>query len=248
LFDNYTFFQSIKHIHLAEVVSTNDLMKQLLDENAIAEGTLISADYQTKGHGQAGTSWESEKGRNMICSFLLTPQLSVAHQVYINLCIALSVRDTITHMCSSEKVNIKWPNDIYVNGFKVAGILIENSLQGDCIKHSIAGVGINLNQQLFESPKASSVRTLTGSIIEPVSCISNWIHFLQVRYRQLLKEKSKLWTDYHEALYKYKETVWVKHEGQTMEVTILGIDEYGRLHATTGRQQYFFTVKEIEWL
>ena len=83
-------------IHLNEVTSTNDLAKQLIAENLAGHGTFIRADYQSKGRGQEVSSWESERGQNLLCSMVLFPKLQVQHQVYLNLAICLAVHDWAT--------------------------------------------------------------------------------------------------------------------------------------------------------
>ena len=111
-------------ISLSEIESTNDYAKQLLAESKQIEGTLITADFQSKGKGQMGNEWKSEAGKNIIASYILHPHfLSADKQFYLNMAVALGVKE-FCEVATSLFAQIKWPNDILVEEKKVAGILI----------------------------------------------------------------------------------------------------------------------------
>ena len=117
-------------IELNIVDSTNEYLKRLIKESDVEEGTVILADFQTKGKGQKDGYWESEKGKNLTFSIILYPtSLDVQKQFYLSMSISLGIIEFLSHL--SVKSKIKWPNDIYVNNNKVAGILIENSISED---------------------------------------------------------------------------------------------------------------------
>lgn len=236
-------------IHLTEVTSTNDLAKQLIAENLAGHGTIIRADYQSKGRGQEVSLWESERGKNLLCSIILFPQLRVYHQVYLNLVISLGVYDWVKQWVAEEhEVKIKWPNDIYVEDQKIAGILVENSIQGNELKHSVVGMGINVNQQNFMLDKACSVAGLTGVEVDLLDATNKLIECLGIRYLQLEQSKFEtLWLDYHQVLYKKDIPSSFTYKGETIMGTPVGIDESGRLRLDVNGEERYFQVKELIW-
>ena len=124
---------------------------------------------QTEGKGQWEKKWFSEPGKNLICSLVLRPSfLDISLQYLLNKCIASAVCNAVNILLKEPKAKIKWPNDILINNRKVAGILIENVLSGGHIVSSVAGIGLNVNQEKFpdELPTAVSLIMETGSIIE----------------------------------------------------------------------------------
>jgi BirA family biotin operon repressor/biotin-[acetyl-CoA-carboxylase] ligase len=151
-------------IRLEETESTNLYLRQLLREQRLEEGSMVVADYQAKGRGQAGNSWFSSKGENLLFSLLVYPQNVSANRPFIISRIAsLAVKNTLDRF--TDDIRIKWPNDIYRRGQKIAGILIENDIEDRYIANSVIGIGLNVNQQLFPDalPNPVSLRQITGS-------------------------------------------------------------------------------------
>ena len=151
-------------IHLIETESTNQLLRSLSEAGTLPNKSVIWADYQTKGRGQAGNSWESESGKNLLCSILYYPERLLANRAFRVLeMAALSVKYTLNKYISD--ISVKWPNDIYWKDQKISGILIENDLTGHLITRSIIGIGINLNQTVFKdgSPNPISLSIITGN-------------------------------------------------------------------------------------
>lgn len=178
----------LNYIHLEEIDSTSNYLKKNLSEKEVSEGTIVVADFQTGGRGQRGNSWESEKGQNLTFSILLKPDfVSANKQFIISQIIALAIKDVLDRY--ADEISIKWPNDIYWNNSKICGILIENSLIGNYIQQSIAGIGININQTEFRSdaPNPISLSMVTGNsynLHEILDKITNSILF----YYQLAKD------------------------------------------------------------
>ena len=162
-------------MYIDQTDSTNSLMQRLLrgeeQEYAAclkADVPLIYTTHQTAGRGQTGNSWESEPGKNLLLSYLLRePDVNISEQFLLNVTAAVAAHRTIAEWLSPEQrpmLTIKWPNDIYIGNRKIAGILVENSLSGAKIQHSIAGIGINVNQEQWVSgaPNPVSIKQLTG--------------------------------------------------------------------------------------
>ena len=139
-----------KIIHIDETDSTNRYIKGL------KEGNVVVADYQTSGRGCGTNMWESERGKNILFSVMIHPvQLPVQRQFHISMAMSLAIVEALEQQIGD--VSIKWPNDIYWSHAKICGILIENTLHGSCIKDSVIGVGLNVNQQVFRSDAPNPV-------------------------------------------------------------------------------------------
>lgn len=153
----------LKVVHIDETDSTNHWLK------AHGEGTMVVvADYQTAGKGCGSNSWESERGQNLTFSILIHPEgLAAREQFRITEVVSVALCNTLERYIN-KKVDIKWPNDIYVGDQKICGILIENRLQGSAIKDSIIGIGLNVNQQMFlsDAPNPVSMWQLTGRVTD----------------------------------------------------------------------------------
>lgn len=152
-------------IWLDEVISTNiEARNTLSDADKLS---VVSALSQTHGRGQGGNTWLSPKGMNLTFSIALkNPQglkgLSAYDQFVISEATALAAVEFLSN--HGIDASIKWPNDIYVNDSKIAGILIENSIKGQNLDHSIIGIGINVNQTDFDAslPNPTSMKAITG--------------------------------------------------------------------------------------
>lgn len=143
--------------------STNSLIAAMDAESPLPDNTVVAAHTQLAGRGQRGNSWESAPGENLTFSMLLRPRIHPAQQFAVSEAVALAVADSLKEI-SGCQFSVKWPNDIYYQDLKIAGILIENSITGMSINRSIAGIGVNINQVLFTSPAPNpvSLAQITG--------------------------------------------------------------------------------------
>ncbi|MBN2480819.1 MAG: biotin--[acetyl-CoA-carboxylase] ligase [Bacteroidales bacterium] len=152
----------LKTIKLDTVDSTNSYACRLIRQKELPEGTVILADYQTAGRGQGGNSWKSEPGKNLTFSIILFPEfLNAEKQFYLS----MSISNGLIDFLRNSKINavIKWPNDIWTDAGKIAGILIENNVIQNTLRSSVVGIGLNVNQQIFpgELDQVTSMRILT---------------------------------------------------------------------------------------
>jgi BirA family biotin operon repressor/biotin-[acetyl-CoA-carboxylase] ligase len=154
-------------IYVPETASTNTYLKELSRRRPLQEGTVVYTSCQSSGRGQAGNSWESEPGKNLTFSILLFPQkIPVNRQFILSRLTALAVRDVLSE--ETDGITVKWPNDIYYYDRKIAGILIENEIEGGNIAASVIGIGLNVNQQVFlsDAPNPVSLRQITGKVYD----------------------------------------------------------------------------------
>lgn len=179
---------SVPIIYLAEIDSTSNYLKAQCKETHLDEFTTVVTDFQDSGHGQANNSWESERGKNLLFSFVFYPEFCPARQqFYLSQLIALAIKDTLDCFCSG--FSVKWPNDIYWEDQKICGILIENELCGETIQQCIAGIGININQCVFRSDAPNPVALI--QIINEEKDRGEILHQIMDKvldYYRLLKE------------------------------------------------------------
>jgi len=222
-------------IHLESVNSTNDYALQALKNGRATHGTLISTDFQEKGKGQRSNNWESSSGKNLLLSYVLEPRkLMIEKSFELNFICTLAVTDLLQELAPAYPVHVKWPNDVILNHKKVAGILIENALQGNYLKHSILGIGINVNQKTFHIAHATSVfketkdeQDLAKSVIMLNAKLSYWYgKMLQGNIQEIL-------TAYNSMLWKRGEKISAILNGKQQEIEILDVDRFGLVHIKT---------------
>ena len=147
---------------LDKVDSTNNFAANLIEEQLCRNGALILADTQTAGKGQRGSLWESETGKNLLCSYVyFSDNLSVDFLQELNMCLSISLIKCLNYF--EIDAEIKWPNDILVDGKKISGILIENNVRAGKVKSMIFGIGLNINQQSFLNLRATSMALIRGA-------------------------------------------------------------------------------------
>jgi BirA family transcriptional regulator, biotin operon repressor / biotin---[acetyl-CoA-carboxylase] ligase len=244
-----TLFLGQRIIYFPLCESTSSAAQQLLYKNEATEGTVVVTGHQTLGRGQRGNSWEAEPGQNITLSFILSPRfLDLNQQFYLNMAISLGVL-YFGRLYLSGRLTLKWPNDLFYEDKKWGGILIENSVQGIRLQHSVVGIGINVNQTHFFSPKAVSFTQITGQQYQLpalIACLLEQIEkqYLALRYRHLSQIRLK----YLQNLYRYQELAHYQIDGQEAVGQILGVDEEGRLAVQVNETIRHFKLKEIEFL
>lgn len=187
---------NLRFIHFKELSSTNQKMYQLAVSGAAA-WTVIWCDTQSTGKGYGQNIWQSNPYQNCTFSFLLREAFDPEVDLPL---LNMWICKCITVFLSKWQINaqVKWPNDIMLNGKKLAGILIENKIQGSKTKFSVVGVGLNLNQTEFiDLPQATSVKLenpkLQISVEEFISGLMNFIFekfsdFREENFERILKE------------------------------------------------------------
>lgn len=229
-----TLFIGQNAIYVKSLASTNSYASDLLRQIELSEGSLIYTFEQEKGRGQRGNSWESEPNKNVTLSLVLHPRfLHPVHQFFLTKITSLAVADLMAEFLNeTHRIHIKWPNDIYVNDRKIAGILIENYLRDNTIQHAVVGVGINVNQESFlKAPQAVSLFSLTHQTLDLMRCIDRFCELFEGRFLQLQSKKwQKLDTDYLHYLYRLNEwNTYRTTQNQQFEGNIRGVSDIGKL-------------------
>ena len=180
-------------MYIKSTNSTNTLLKELLAKGEWPENErFLYAGYQTAGRGQTGNGWESEAGKNLLCSILLPPTKNLH---FLNIAVGVALLRVI-----GEDFTIKWPNDIYYGDKKLAGILLENAIIGSEVRYAIAGIGLNVNQTVFvsDAPNPVSLKQITGKEYD----IDELMERLMVEIDQVLNED--VWPYYKAHLYRWE--------------------------------------------
>lgn len=239
--------------HFPSLKSTNLYALDLLAKSKPIEGTVISTLNQTAGRGQIGSSWVAVPGKNITLSCIFYPKfLAIQQQFQLNLAFSLAVYDFITSYIENE-VKVKWPNDIYVDGRKISGILIQNAVIGNQIKSSVVGIGINVNQTKFPEGIGNPISLKLAAFRDwdLDGLIQDLCYYLETRYLELKKGgAAQLKRKYLELLYKKdQQSTFYLNDGTSLTGMIKGIDDFGRLEIKnniTGKTDTF-ALKEISF-
>ncbi len=238
-------------IKLDAIDSTNDYLKQLSRESDIENYTMVIANEQTKGKGQIGASWVSEKGKNLTVSILIKDIVVTGETIFaLNIAVALSLIEVLKNI-QIQNVTVKWPNDIMAGSKKVAGILIENSMKPDGSLTSVVGVGLNLNQTNFDNlPQATSLKSISGETYEPEAIAILLRQSLKELIRQLDKNQELLWQDYHRNLHKLNyPSPFEDNNGKRFMGIIKGVARNGKLQVLLeDDSSALYDLKEIKML
>ena len=229
-----------KIVHIDETDSTNRWLKDH------GEGTMVVAtDYQTAGKGCGSNSWESERSKNLTFSMLIHPDgIAAREQFRITEVVSVALCRTLQPYIYN-KVEIKWPNDIYVGDRKLCGILIENRLQGNVIVDCIIGIGLNVNQRTFvsDAPNPVSMYQLTGQETDREALLADFLQTFDQEwqnktngseYRELLYRKGK------DGLYEAKTGRFVAKLTDVLpDGRLLLVDEEGKEHTYAFKEVSF---------
>ena len=239
-------------IRLENTDSTNQYALDLLDKGPVTEGTIIITENQTAGRGVDGNNWESEPGKNLTFSLVIHPEyLSVESQFYLNKVFSLSIFDLVKKR-TGEVTRIKWPNDVYVEKGKIAGILIHNGIQGNRFTYCIAGIGLNVNQERFSPMEVSAVslKIATGKKYDLDFILEELCENISERLGMLSRGDWELIDhDYHSVLYRLDERAGYLYHGKKIKAKITGVDKYGHLLLeTTEHKSLKCDLKEVKFI
>jgi BirA family transcriptional regulator, biotin operon repressor / biotin---[acetyl-CoA-carboxylase] ligase len=237
-------------LKLDAVPSTNTYASTLLKNQKPSEGLIVQAFHQTEGRGQMGTIWHSQAGESLTFSVILTPTfLKVDQQFYLNMAISLGVFEYLSTKGISGGL-IKWPNDIIVQRKKLAGILIENSIQGDKIQHSVIGIGLNVNSTRDSLLSfATSLHVETGRMYDMDAELQEMAQHLDKFYSLLRLEKFDLLKEeYMKQLLGHHHPITIRKGDAEYEVTVTDIKESGRIVLEESNGNWWVAgFKEFQW-
>ncbi len=182
-----TIFDAHLH-HFYKIGSTNSAAMAAAAEDA-PEGSVFLAEEQTAGRGRGANSWQSQRSTGIYCSVVVRPALPPSEVLALSLAAGLAVRAAIQQVDSRVSPDLKWPNDVLIDGKKVCGILTEMNAEATRVRYIVVGVGINVNQASFPRElAATSLRLATGSEWSRVELAAALLKSLDREYRQLVED------------------------------------------------------------
>lgn len=236
-------------IKLNATDSTNNYLKQLILERTLDDFSIVVANHQTNGRGQRGSSWLSEKDKNLTFSVLKRNISIVANQQFLlNILVSLSIIKTLEGF-NIPKLAIKWPNDILSDQHKISGILIENLIKNKQIEYAIIGIGLNVNQVKFEGlSKVSSLKNIMPLAVDKDELLTKIIDKLKM-YFKLYSENGSgfLNSEYESYLFrKDKPSTFSSHDNSLFTGIIRGVSDSGKLCVQIEDFNKEFDLKELK--
>ena len=244
------FFENNRILSYPKVESTNAIAMQKIKEQQAEHGDIFITEFQTNGKGQQLNSWFSSVGTNILCSFVCKDIQVPANKLSsFNMMVSLAVHKVINKYFP-QKVRVKWPNDVFVDDKKIAGILIESVLSGNLVKHLVIGIGINVNESSFpkEIGSACSFYTLTNSNFNKEDVLNELIvslnDFLSIVPRLGINDIIR---SYESVQYGINQKKYFRVGNEKIEGMILGINPEGQLRLQTQSGTLTFNNKEISF-
>ena len=208
--------------------SAMDEARSLADEGA-PEGTVVIAREQTAGRGRFERPWVSPPGHNLSFSVVLRP--SSAQLSYVNMAATLAVSRAIAGLTGLATA-VKWPNDVKINGRKVAGILIETAIEMEKPQFAVVGIGLNVNFDPSEYPEIATIATSlyveTGRRLDMTGVLLAVLERLDDLYGEVRRGRS-LTEEWSAELETLGRTVQVRWRDRLLEGRALSVDEQGNL-------------------
>lgn len=238
-------------IDLETIDSTNIYANELISSGNPSEGTAVFSAFQTHGQGQFGKKWQAKAGENLTGSIILKPSfLSPDQQFCLTIVVALSISQLLEEIID-KPIWIKWPNDIYINRKKIAGVLIQNAIYGKRLENSIVGIGLNVNQNHFPSalPNPTSLALESGKKHDIISLRTHLFSNLERNYLQLKsKGKDELQVEYLSRLFQRNERrPYLIKQNTLVDGIIKGVNNQGLLMVEIEEHIQHFQMSEIQY-
>lgn len=234
---------------LDSVDSTNNYAMALIQKGEIASGNAVFAMEQTNGKGRRGKYWKSDTGANIMISIVEQMQwLALSRQFELSVAVALSCYQLLAKDILAN-VFIKWPNDLFINDSKAGGILIENILHGTLWQWSVIGIGLNINQEDFETFnfKATSLKKTTGKTYDVLKLARELRLMILEKIDQLKSGKfGEMLEEYNDHLFARNKLVKLKKDNIVFETKIIGVSSSGQL-ITKDAFERRFNFDEVEF-
>lgn len=192
------------------------------------EGTVICAESQTKGKGRRGRSWSSPKGKGIYVSVILRPTLALRDVAKLTLLTGVCVCEAVNTM-TNLKSTIKWPNDVLINGRKVAGILTELRAELDQVRFVVVGIGINVNTPLSSlPPQATSIKQEFNKSISRLDLLREVLKRLEELYTEVqVKGFARVLNRWKELSSTLGKTIRIVDQNGEVEGIAVDLDDYG---------------------
>ncbi|PIE81547.1 MAG: biotin--[acetyl-CoA-carboxylase] ligase [Chloroflexi bacterium] len=225
--------------YVETVTSTNDVLKKRaaeLDEAALPEGTVLVADYQSRGRGRLGRRWEALPGTSLMLSLLLRPQWPVCQSLWLTMIAGLAAAEAIESL-TNLSVSLKWPNDVGLEldgvWHKLGGVLVEgNVAQNGRLQYAVLGMGLNVNMTAAQLPEGrtpvTSVLVAGGQRVERCALLVSFLAGVESWYETAVAGQSPV-SVWEKRLVTIGRQVTVKQADKTLSGMAVGVDDWGQL-------------------
>jgi BirA family transcriptional regulator, biotin operon repressor / biotin---[acetyl-CoA-carboxylase] ligase len=234
---------------LTSVDSTNNFAFAEVQAGLAGHGAVYFAEKQTSGRGQRGKTWTSTSGENIIMSVVLEPKtIKVKSQFLLSMAVSVACH-SLLRLYAPNDLSIKWPNDIYWKEKKLGGILIESKVQGSNLLFSIVGIGININQNHFESwiPNPVSLKQISGIQFESKALARQLCKYLEEKYKLLISGKADdIVREFNENLFRKNQEVQFRKGVNTFSAIPKEVRADGSL--ITEAPELVLVHSEAEWI
>lgn len=240
----------LKYIHLRQIDSTNAYLQRQQSEGDI-RNWVVSAAEQTAGKGMGSNGWESEAGKNLTFSLALDMGfLPAKRQFLLSEAVPLGIIEVLDTILPAEKLYIKWPNDIFYENRKLAGILINSTIKANMMDVSIIGIGLNVNQMQFQNwpTHPISMKQITGKDYDLQPLLEQITEHILIKVAQLKSNLVVIEQEYLKRLFRYR--TWADYEvdGKVLRLFMTGIDQFGRLQLVDKQQErHCYEIKQIKF-
>jgi BirA family biotin operon repressor/biotin-[acetyl-CoA-carboxylase] ligase len=227
---------------------------QLIDDGMAQHGWVIWTDYQSKGKGQRGNTWQDHL-ENLKFSLIITPQPPMELPFQLSMLISVTlVKYLRIILPETSSVAIKWPNDIYINDKKACGILIENVFRGRSWSYAIIGIGLNINQRTFPD----TLNNATSLSIESEGKDFEFIEIITDLRNGILNELKRVTSDSeNDLLHQYNSHLYLKGKSvhfmersneRKFEAYVLEVEQEGKLVLLSSMGVEKFEFGSVKWL
>lgn len=225
---------AIKILHFDEINSTNVFLYDKISENNDISDMVVVAAHQTAGRGMDKNRWESEAGKNLLFSIALNVNfLEAENQFKISQAVSVAIVETLSQFVDDKRLFIKWPNDIYFGDKKLAGMLIQNTIEGRMMGVSIIGMGLNVNQIEFSKdiPNPISLKMISGRDFDLDNLLNLLVSSIKTKVESLRDKENQNEINEKYVSRSYRFGIWSDYfyQNQVKSMIIRGFDKYGRL-------------------
>lgn len=243
----------LNFIELEETTSTNAYLQEKQASHNI-KGWVVMAKRQTAGKGMGSNTWESADGQNLTFSMALDMSfMAASKQFALSKAVPVGIIRALEAIVPEKRFDIKWPNDIYCEGHKVGGILINSTINGAFMGISIIGIGLNVHQETFQDwpTRPTSLRKLTGKEYSLEKLLHQVAENVKEECDKLNTESYSQETDkaYFDHLLRYRTWGLYEVKGERKRLFIKGVDPFGRLQLYDKKGKTLtFDIKEIKFV
>ena len=230
-----------RHLHHYYKVGSTNLVAMEAAAARAPEGSVFLAEEQTAGRGRGAHAWHSARSAGLYCSLILRPTLPPSEVLVLSLAAGLAVEAAVRELDPQLKPDLKWPNDLLLEGKKFCGILTEMSAEATHVRHIVVGIGVNVNHATFPAglqEEATSLRLVSGTEWSRFELVAGLLRSLQREYSDLLEKpgaRDSILRRFEERSSMVRgRTVRIDENGGFEGVTE-GLDSRGFLQVRTGR-------------